>query len=72
MIWKSDLQRQINDLAKELEKIKSVDVRIEVGKMQTEIISIRGLINRKFGDKVLKEVDDDVNKKYGNSQCIPE
>jgi hypothetical protein len=72
MIWKSDLQRQINEMNERLKKIESMDFRIEFGKLQTEVISMRGLINRKFGSKTERENASDENSKYGNPMCLPE
>lgn len=44
------LQKQIDDLKKEIDLLKNVDVRLEVEKLKTHIISLRGLVNRRLGN----------------------
>lgn len=44
----SDLKKELDELKKELDAVKNVDFRLEVAKLRTEIISLRGFVNRKF------------------------
>lgn len=65
----SKLQKQIDELKKELDLIKSVDVRLEVEKLKTHIISLRGLVNRRLGKEDSKE---DQSKDIYSGMLLPE
>lgn len=67
MIFKSELQKQIDDLKKEIDLLKNVDFRLEIEKIKTHIVSLRGLINRK-----LKYPGDDEEGKEYKDVIIPE
>ena len=63
------IQKQIDELKKELDLIKSVDVRLEVEKLKTHIISLRGLVNRRLGKEDPKE---DQSKDIYSGMLLPE
>lgn len=45
----SKLEKDFEDIKKEIHDLKNIDFRLEVAKIKTEFLSLRGLINRKIG-----------------------
>ena len=65
----SKLQKQIDELKKEIDLIKNMDVRLEIEKLKTHMISLRGLVNRRLGKEDLKE---DQSKDIYSGMLLPE
>lgn len=65
----SKLQKQIDELKKEIDLIKNMDYRLEIEKLKTHMISLRGLVNRRLGKEDLKE---DQSKDIYSGMLLPE
>lgn len=48
-MFNNKIQRQLDDLKKDLDTLKNVDWRLEIERLKTQVISLRGLVNRKLG-----------------------
>jgi hypothetical protein len=69
MFGKNKIQRQLDDLKREIDILKSVDFRLEIEKLKTHVYSLRGLINRRFPSEEKEEKQEKENNK--NSVIIP-
>lgn len=67
-MFNNKLQKQIDELRKELDIIKNVDWRLELERLKTQIISLRGLMNRKLGGDQKTDATKDIN----SSVLLPE
>jgi len=48
MVRKSEIQKQITDLKREIDLLKSQDFRLEIQLLKTHMNSLRGFVNRRM------------------------
>jgi hypothetical protein len=53
----NQIQKRLDELKRELDLIKNLDVRLEIEQLKTQVISLRGLVNRKLGGSIEEPKD---------------
>lgn len=63
------LENDINILIRRVQDLEKQDFRLEIEQIKTQLISLRGLVNRKLGGDLPKSEE---SKDFNNTVLLPE